>query len=279
MKQRVRVVGIIKTDEGMLLLKRSVGRAEEISTWELPTGKIHFGEQPEEAMSRTIFEYMGAGVKEIQLVDVVTFVGLTGASRAGNLYIVYEVELEDGAKIQPSERYHAYRYVKDGELASLILDDASRSVLTIERGGKGQVKFREVANGATVYVDGSSRGNPGPAGVGYYIVDEYGRVMRRGGEFVGFATSRVAEYFALKEGCEQALELGLKQVRFISDNLMMVNQMNGVYAIKNRDLIPIYNDIQKMLVQFEAVAFVHVKREQNREADMEANLAIERVLE
>jgi ribonuclease HI len=41
-------------------------------------------------------------------------------------------------------------------------------------------------------------------------------------------------------------------------------------------VVPIYNDIQELLKQFEAVAFVHVRREYNREADEQANLAIDR---
>ena len=75
---------------------------------------------------------------------------------------------------------------------------------------------------------------------------------------------------------DQAIELGLKRVRFVSDNLMMVNQMNGIYRVKNRDIIPIYNDVKELLKNFEAAAFVHVKRELNTKADLEVNIAINR---
>ena len=260
----------------MLLLKRNMGRMEGAPLWELPTGKIRFGEQPEEAMSRTMDEYLQVQVESMKLADVITFIALSGASRLSNLYIVFEVKLAPGQKLAPTERYSAYRYIKQGE-TGLKLEDATLSVLEIENGrGTESREYRSVANGATVYTDGSSKGNPGPSGVGYYIVGEDGHVLKQGGEFIGFATSRVAEYYGLKEGAEQALELGLKQVRFVSDNLMLVNQMKGIYQIKNRDLLPIYADIQKLLGQFEAVAFVHVKREQNLEADQEANKAIER---
>ena len=100
--------------------------------------------------------------------------------------------------------------------------------------------------------------------------------MKKGGEFIGCATSRVAEYFAIKEGCEQAIELGLKTVRFVSDNLMIVNQLNGVYKIKNKDIMTIYDDVQKLLAKFDACAFVHIKRGQNVDADREANLVVDR---
>ncbi len=80
------------------------------------------------------------------------------------------------------------------------------------------------------------------------------------GEFIGFATARVAEYYAMKAGIEKAIELGLKTVRIVADNLMMVNQMKGIYKVKNRDLLAIYDDIRELLGNFEACAFVHVMR-------------------
>ena len=281
MKQRIRVVGIVKKGEDILLLKKLRGRVEELPSFELPTGKIRFGEQPEEALSRMFSENLGVQVSSVTLKDAITFTGLSGASQMGNLYIVYEVSLPESAKIEVArERYSAYKYVAATDFSGLRLDEATVSVLQIENIRKASTtsseEARSAANGATVYVDGGSRGNPGPAGIGYYIVGENGEVLRRGGEFIGFATSRVAEYYALKEGIEQALERGLSRVRFVGDNLMMINQMNGIFKVKNRDILPIYNDIQKMLPKFEAVAFVHVRRNMNAAADKEVNRAINR---
>ena len=259
-------------------MKRRSSRTDQPVFWELPTGKIKFGEQPEEAMTRTIFDYLGAEVVNIELKDVVTFLALEGSSQLANLYIIYDINLKGEAKIHPTERYSAYKYVAKEEIGKLRLNEASSAVLGFEGEKEGGAKeYRETANGATVYIDGASRGNPGPAGIGYYIISENGEVLKRGGEFIGFASSRVAEYYALKEGIEQAIELGLKSVKFVGDNLMMINQMNGIYRIKNRDLVPIYDDIQKLLKEnFETVAFIHVKRELNQEADKEAGRAIDR---
>lgn len=280
MKQRIRVVGILRREGEILLMKRRTGRSTEPVFWELPTGKIKFGEQPEETMARTALEYLGVEVKEVTLKDVVTFLAFTGASQMANLYIVYEIKIADTAKLQPSERYSAFKFLKQDEFSKVRVDEATGAVLSLEDEAKFEATnggMREAVNGAMVYVDGSSRGNPGPAGIGYYIVGENGETLLKGGEFVGFATSRVAEYYALRTGVEKAIELGLKKVRFIGDNLMMINQMNGIYKIKNRDLLPIYADIrEKVAGGFEAVSFTHVKRELNSEADKEANLAIDR---
>ncbi len=196
-----------------------------------------------------------------------------------NIYLINTLQCTKEPKTSPQDRYTAYKYIKSDELAGYHLDEASLTALEIEGHTGDRSNYKSVANSATVYVDGCSRGNPGPAGVGYYVLGPNGEVLACGGEFIGFATSRVAEYYALKTGCEKALELGLKSVRFVSDNLMMVNQMNGIYAVKNRDILPIYDAVQELLKQFEACAFVHVAREQNARADEQANLAVDRHFE
>ena len=283
MKQRIRVVGIVKREGSNLLLKRrSSGRDLSLVFWSLPEGKIKFGEQPEEAMARVILDSLGVQAQKITLKDVVTFLAMESSSQMANLCIVYEVILSEQGKIKLGELYSEYKYLKLGDFARVRLDDSSNIVLGLENEKTSYLSempnnYRDTVNSATVYVDGSSRGNPGPAGIGYYILGEDGRVLDKGGEFVGFATSRVAEYYALKEGIERAIELGLKSVRFVGDNLMMINQMNGIYKIKNNDLLPIYKDIRALIADnFDAVSFIHVKRELNENADREANLAIDR---
>lgn len=281
MKQRIRVAGIVQQGREVLIMKRAQGRMDSAPIWELPTGKIKFGEQPEEAVDRMLEEYLGVEVAEkIELKDVVTFLAPQGSSQLSNLYIIYSIKLKQDTKISPQDRYTAYKYIKMDELAGYHLDEASLAALEIEtHGSDSKVNYKNVANSATVYVDGCSRGNPGPSGVGYYISGPNGEVLACGGEFIGFATSRVAEYYALKTGCEKAIELGLKSVRFVGDSLMMINQMNGIYKIKNRDIIAIYDDIQRLLKNFEACAFTHVAREQNARADEQANLAVNRHFE
>lgn len=280
MKQRIRVVGIIRNSDGVLVLKRNRGRSETPVFWELPTGKIAFGEQPEEAMVRSLAENVGLSTTSLKLKDVVTFLALEGSSQLSNLYIVYEVQVPDDAKPDPRDRYTAYKFLRDPVAAGVKLNEATMMVFEIENGhiDINKVSPRSAANSATVYVDGASRGNPGPSGVGYVIVSENGAIVKQGGEFIGFATSRVAEYYALEEGMKQAIELGLKSVRFVTDSLMVANQMNGIFQVKNQDILPIYQDVQRLLNDFEVVAFSHVPRSQNVIADREANAAIDRIL-
>ncbi len=280
MKQRIRVVGIIKTEEGVLIFKRNRGRSEAPVFWELPTGKIKFGEQPEEAMARSLEEYTGLNALSLELKDVITFLAPEGSTRLSNLYIVYNLHIEGDIKPIPKDRYTAFKFVKEFTSSSIRLDEASMSVIEIEEGKttSGRISSRDTMNAVTINVDGASRGNPGPSGIGYCVHDNEGHITKQGGEFIGFATSRVAEYCAMRKGIELAIELGYKKVRFVSDSLMVVNQLNGIFSIKNRDIIPIYKDIQGKLENFEAVSFAHVNRDKNIIADHEANLAINKTL-
>ncbi|MDO4508128.1 MAG: reverse transcriptase-like protein [Candidatus Saccharibacteria bacterium] len=280
MKQRIRVVGIVRNENGVLILKRNRSRSEAPVFWELPTGKIKFGEQPEEAMSRSLAEYIGVLPTSVNLKDVITFLELEGASRLSNLYIVFEVGIPSDEKINPLGRYTAYKFVKDFDSNNARLDEASASVMEIEANkiNPGRISPRDTANSALVYVDGASRGNPGPSGVGYCIYDNSGQVIEQGGEFIGFSTSRMAEYYAMRKGIERALELGLKSARFISDSLMVVNQLNGTFAIKNKDILPIYRDIKRLIENFDSISFKHVQRSSNAIADNEANLAIDQII-
>ncbi len=278
MKQRIRTVAIVRNEDGVLVLKRSRGRSEAPVFWELPTGKIKFGEQPEEAMVRSLTEFTGLTAKSIKLKDAITFLAPEGASQISNLYIVYEVAIDAETKPTPYDRYSAYKFTKD--FSNLRLNETTATVLEIENGKApiGRVSARGAANGVIINVDGASRGNPGPSGIGYCIQDGH-RVVERGGEFIGFATSRLAEYLAMRKGVERALELNYKTVRFVSDSLMVINQLNGIFSIKNQDILPIYRDIEQKLDQFDAVSFTHVSRSENMIADSEANAAIDKILQ
>ena len=287
MKQRIRVTAICKKDDEVLLLKRAGGRIDGgTPCFELPQGKIIFGEQPEEAMTRVIYENLGAQATSIQLTDAVTFTNLEGASELGNLYIVYEVKIADNSVKVTNERYTAYKWLKTSEMGNFALEEASLMVLqiTATKAGAPAARIMQTGEGAqvlpasdfaTIYTDGGSRGIPGPSGLGYYIIGPDGKELKRGGEFLGFSSSRLAEYYGLKEGLEQAIELGLKKVHFKSDSLMMVNQMNGVYKVKNQDLLQVHADVLKLLENLEAYSFTHVPRGLNTEADAEVNKVID----
>ena len=127
----------------------------------------------------------------------------------------------------------------------------------------------------TAYIDGGSRGNPGPAGYGVQIVDGDGTVIAELHESLGTATNNVAEYNGLLAALAWAVDRGLTRLHVRSDSELLVRQMRGQYRVKNAGLQPLYQDARALVARIGHVTFEHVRREQNREADRLANLAMD----
>jgi ribonuclease HI len=127
----------------------------------------------------------------------------------------------------------------------------------------------------TAFIDGGARGNPGPAGYGVHVVDDQGNVLAELYEGIGTATNNVAEYRGLLAALEWALAHGHRRVHVKSDSLLLVQQINGHYRIKNEGLIPLYRQARHLMARAGDVTVEHVRREQNREADRLSNLGMD----
>ena len=126
-----------------------------------------------------------------------------------------------------------------------------------------------------LYVDGGSRGNPGPAAAAAVLTDQAGHVVHQGGYYLGKATNNVAEYQGLIRGLEAARRLGAAQVTVHSDSELLVRQMQGHYRVKAPHLQPLHQQAGELCRQFDSCRIVHVRREQNVLADQLVNQALD----
>ena len=124
-------------------------------------------------------------------------------------------------------------------------------------------------------VDGGSRGNPGPASYGVVIRDPRGEIVARLKKYIGRTTNNVAEYYGLIAALDYAQSNSIKALRVESDSELLVKQMRGTYRVKSADLKPLYERAKKMSQAIPAFRIDHVYREQNREADLLANEAMD----
>jgi ribonuclease HI len=125
------------------------------------------------------------------------------------------------------------------------------------------------------FVDGGSRGNPGPAGYGVYMTTDAGETIEICG-FLGTTTNNVAEYSGLLEALNVARDEGATEVEIVSDSLLLVNQMLGIFRVKHPNLIPLYEKARRIASSFRRFSIRHTLRAGNKEADRLANLAIDR---
>ena len=127
----------------------------------------------------------------------------------------------------------------------------------------------------TAYIDGGSRGNPGPAGYGVQIVADDGAVVAELREFVGQTTNNVAEYRGLLAALDWAKSRGYRELHVRSDSLLLVQQMLGNYKVKNAGLQPLHAKARLLAREIGHVTFEHVGRSFNAHADRLANAAMD----
>ena len=125
-----------------------------------------------------------------------------------------------------------------------------------------------------VYFDGASRGNPGPASVGYVLVDDSG-IVTEGGETIGTATNNQAEYKALVRAVEVARDYGFDDVHIRGDSELIVKQVRGEWDTNDPELRENRIRVRELLMDFDNWQIEHVPREINDRADQLANDALD----
>ena len=123
----------------------------------------------------------------------------------------------------------------------------------------------------SLYCDGGSRGNPGPAATGYVLLDKSGKRITQGGQYLGSTTNNQAEYKSLVQGLEKAIELGISHLMAYMDSQLVVRQVTGQYKVKNKDIRPVYAQAKDLIAQFDKFAIDYVPRGDNEEADAIVN--------
>ena len=124
-----------------------------------------------------------------------------------------------------------------------------------------------------INIDGASRGNPGPAGIGIVFTRDNLRITDHR-EFIGKKTNNQAEYAALKKALQIASAFD-NELTVLSDSQLIVNQRNNMYKVRSKQLKIIFREISTIERRFKKVIYKHIPREKNEYADLLANQAID----
>ena len=285
MKQRLSVRAIITQEGKTLLLKRANGWPTILGQLELPGGKLAYNEQPEDALRRYLHDDAGIHIQSAQLFDAVTYIDHDDRDIQYAVIVYIVTPKTSTHPMRLSGNYSKYHWQTVSEKQQGELTDLTQLIL-------GIVKQEEITDATlksisksddkntsdtalTVFSDGGSRGNPGPSAAGFVILNKRNEVIAEGGEYLGITTNNQAEYHGVRIGLEKALELGATQLHFRIDSMLVVNQLNGIYKIKNRELWPIHERIRELMKRCERVTFSHVQREFNQLADGMVNKTLD----
>jgi len=126
-----------------------------------------------------------------------------------------------------------------------------------------------------LYVDGGSRGNPGPAAIGGRLVSAGGELQEEFSDTIGTATNNVAEYQALIAGLELALDRKVRKLTVHSDSELVCRQLTGRYKVKDANMRGYHQQATTLLSQFQEVEIKCIRREENAPADRLVNEALD----
>ncbi|GAB7094455.1 ribonuclease HI [Halolamina litorea] len=177
-----------------------------------------------------------------------------------------------GVETTPGNTDHERWRAQHGDAVAVAYDDkvvvqgATPTDLTL--------LLKEGGGRAHVYFDGASRGNPGPAAVGWAIVTSDG-IVAEGGERIGRATNNQAEYEALLRALRAARDLGIDELDIRGDSQLVVKQLRGEWNTNDPDLKEKRVTARELLRRFDRWGIEHVPREINDRADDLANEALD----
>ena len=172
--------------------------------------------------------------------------------------------------IRPEHQKRIAALAPDAKSQQAFVDQAIENALqTAEKAHQNE------ADALELYVDGGSRGNPGPAGGGYAVFRN-GQLVMKGSEFFGRKTNNQAEYMALKTALQAVLQhFPQSPVHCFMDSQLVVRQLQGHYKVKSANVAPLFRDVQTLLKKLPHFVIQHVPRSQNKLADQLANEAMD----
>jgi len=128
--------------------------------------------------------------------------------------------------------------------------------------------------GCVLFFDGACRGNPGPMGIGVVLL-ENGKKVKEISKRLGKGTNNIAEWSALIEGLKMALAHRCRELEVRGDSQLIIRQITGQYRVKSENLIPLYNEANRLSGNFEKIKFKWVKRDKNAFTDALSNRALD----
>lgn len=118
-------------------------------------------------------------------------------------------------------------------------------------------------------------GDPsGPAGIGAVLRSESGEVIGEIAADIGVTTNSVADYTALIEGLEMALDKGIKEVHVYVDSPLIAGHLVERHRVRAAHLRPLVEQVRQLLDVFSTWTLTRVPRNMNVESNRLAARAI-----
>jgi ribonuclease HI len=181
----------------------------------------------------------------------------------------------DGVSVTVSREWRSPWTEVRGEISGSDTTSEVKATRVDDAGPTGSGGVVARADCVRVWIDGGSRGNPGPSAIGVVLEGNDGEILQTISRVIGIGTNNVAEYKALLTGLDAAARLGAQVVEVVSDSELLVRQMRGEYKVKNEGLKSLYEEARARAAGFCGFSIRHVERKLNARADALVNQALD----
>lgn len=121
-----------------------------------------------------------------------------------------------------------------------------------------------------IFTDGGSINNPGRAASAFVFLLNDKRILTYR-QTIGIATNNFAEYYAVLLALtefRQRKTAGISEIHLYSDSKLLVNQLNGLFKVKNSDIRNFILKIRVLEQEIKIpVIYKNIPREENYFAD------------
>jgi ribonuclease HI len=140
---------------------------------------------------------------------------------------------------------------------------------------------RGIPSNVTIYVDGSSRGNPGPAGIGVAIFaeDDQETPVYELSKYIGVTTNNVAEYEAVIHALKWLITSDVPRATIKLDSELVYRQITKKYRARLPHIVALLQRIRALRTRVGDVSIVYVPREYNKYANRLAQRASKKSLQ
>jgi ribonuclease HI len=135
---------------------------------------------------------------------------------------------------------------------------------------------------ATLHTGGVAHhkvGDPtGPAGVGAVLRSDSSEIIGEIARSIGVTTNTVADYTALIEGLQMALDRGVGELNVYTDSPVVAGHLLEGHRVRADHLRPLVEHVRQLLDLFSTWSLTRVPRELNLESDQLANRGIDEAI-
>lgn len=134
-------------------------------------------------------------------------------------------------------------------------------------------------NSLLIYIDGSSRGNPGPSGIGIAVFSstEQTKPIQEISKYIGITTNNVAEYEAVIHALKWIITSNYKCATIKLDSELVYKQVAGKYKVRSPHIAIQLKRLKILKSKIKKLSFILIPRSENKLANRLAQRASKKV--